>query len=144
MVGRSKFEQPVLIYDNKCSPCWKQAKIARRLSRGRIRLLGHYELTDDLKKIKETVFPAGYDPTTMSWLINDNGAYGGRAWILPLIKEVIRGLLFGPANNLTENADKNKNIEENNMALACSGYMGWFQRVSTFLRNTKRFSFSVE
>jgi hypothetical protein len=139
MTSKIILEGPILIYDNNCSPCWKYAKIARRLSRGRIRLLGHYDVTDELHKIKEVVFPAGYDPTIMSWLINNRGAYGGRAWVLPLTREIILGLLFGSSRDTTKlGVEKAK---ENNNIVACSRNQGWFQRMSYFLKKTKRFTF---
>ena len=139
MTSKAIVEGPILIYDNNCGPCWKYAKIARRLSRGRIRLLGHYDVTDDLYKIKEVVFPAGYDPTIMSWLINNKGAYGGRAWVLPLTKEIILGLLFGSARGSTKLGVEKAN--ENSNVATCSRNPGWFQNWSCFLKNAKRFTF---
>ena len=141
MIKKSAVDRPVLIYDNKCSPCWKYAKIVNKLSKGRIRLLGHYEVIDDLAKIKDLVFPTGYDPTSMSWFINENGAYGGRAWILPLTKEIIGGFLFGSGVNRTGFEVK---FEEKNNIFACSNSVGWFRRASLFLRSTNRFTFSKE
>jgi hypothetical protein len=135
----SLVEPPILIYDNTCSPCWKYAKIARRLSRGRIRLLGHYDNSEDLKRVKEAVFPAGYDPTSMSWLINENGAHGGRAWVLPMAKEILLGMLFA-GNRNTKKRDGEK-FDENSQSIVCARNQSSFERWSMFLKNSKRFTF---
>lgn len=36
------FSRPLIIYDDKCYSCTKFANIARSISRGYIRIAGHY------------------------------------------------------------------------------------------------------
>ena len=143
LVTFETFDQPVLIYDNKCSPCWNAARIAEKLSRGRMRLMGHYESSDDLTKLKQAIFPPGYDPTSMSWLVNKNGAYGGRAWIVPLICEIIRGI-FESQQVHTARYPLGNSAEENQIGLSCSVKMDRFERWSNFLRSSKRFTISKQ
>ena len=129
-----RLDQPVLIYDNKCSPCWKGAKIARRLSRGRIRLIGHYDSDDFSDEVKTAVFPPGYDPTSMSWLVNKNGAYGGRAWIVPLALEIIKGITMG--------SKRNAPVQKEDPGNACMMRRSWYRYIMGFLRSSGRFRFS--
>ena len=87
----SIFSRPLLIYDDKCSSCGKFAQIASILSRGWIRTAGHY-YSQEAKNARKLVFPPDYDPTKMFWLINENGAFGARSGLLPVIKEIIKGI----------------------------------------------------
>lgn len=79
--------QPLLIYDNHCKPCTQFASIVRRLSRGWIIAIGHYSIEGE----KFLKLPNARD---MFWIIIDDQAYGGRYGLLPLFKEVIRGILY--------------------------------------------------
>ncbi len=88
----SPFSRPLLIYDDRCSSCRQFALWARRLSRGWIRLAGHY-YSPEASKVKQSVFPDDYDPTQMFWLINKNGAFGARSGLMEVFKEVIRGIV---------------------------------------------------
>ena len=87
----SPFSRPLLIYDDRCSSCWRFAFWARRLSGGWIRLAGHY-YSPEATKVKRFIFPDDYDPTKMFWLINKNGAFGARSALMEVFKEIIRGL----------------------------------------------------
>jgi hypothetical protein len=88
----SPFSRPLLIYDDKCSSCRKFAFWARRLSRGWIRVAGHYYSTGAINA-KKSIFPDDYDPTHMFWLINKNGAFGARSGLRQVFKEIITGAL---------------------------------------------------
>lgn len=90
----SLFQRPLLIYDDKCYSCAKFAKVASTLSRGWIRIAGHY-YSQEAKEAKEMIFPPGYDATKMFWLVNRNGAHGARSGLLPLAKEIIAGMFRG-------------------------------------------------
>ena len=85
-----RFSQPLLIYDDKCSSCTKFANAASRLSRGWIRIAGHY-FSQEAIDTKKMVFPPDYDPTKMFWLINKNGAFGARSGLFQSIMEIIIG-----------------------------------------------------
>ncbi|OLC84256.1 MAG: hypothetical protein AUJ08_04230, partial [Thaumarchaeota archaeon 13_1_40CM_3_50_5] len=84
----------LLIYDDKCYSCAKFAKAASVLSRGWIRIAGHY-YSQEAKKAKEMIFPPGYDATRMFWLVNRNGAHGARSGLLPVVREIIVGMFRG-------------------------------------------------
>ncbi len=87
----SMFSRPLLIYDDTCSSCEKFAKMVNIISRGWVRIAGHYYSQEALEA-KEVIFPKGYDATKMFWLINSEGAFGARAGLLPVVKEVLSGL----------------------------------------------------
>lgn len=84
----SRFSQPLLIYDDKCSSCTKFAKTASILSRGWIRIAGHY-YSQEAIDAKNMIFPSDYDATKMFWLINKKGAHGARSGLIQVIKEII-------------------------------------------------------
>ena len=88
----SMFSRPLLIYDDACSSCGKFAKIVNIISRGWIRIAGHH-YSKVASEAKQVIFPKGYDATKMFWLINSKGAYGARAGLMPVVKEVLLGLL---------------------------------------------------
>lgn len=76
----------VLIYDNMCNNCTYFALIANKISKGHIRIIGHYSKEGEIfKKI------IGEEARKMFWIIVDEYAYGGRYGLIPLIKEVVRG-----------------------------------------------------
>jgi hypothetical protein len=87
----SLFRRPLLIYDDKCYSCTKFARLAETLSRGWIRIAGHY-YSQQASEAKNVVFPAGYDSTKMFWLINRSGAYGARSGLLRVAKEIAYGI----------------------------------------------------
>src|SRR5574338_254260 len=126
--------QAVFIYDSKCSPCWKYARLASRLSRGRIVVMGHHDMTVEAERLKRSVFPIGYDPTSMSWLINKTGAYGGRAGLVPLVAEILRGLISGPG------ADRAV-VTETEFEPACASHEGLARRLLRFMQSSGRFEF---
>ena len=90
----SLFSRPLLIYDDKCYSCTKFAAMAGTLSRGWIRIAGHY-YSQEAKQAKRVIFPPDYDPTKMFWLVNKNGAYGARSGLPQVIKEILIGLASG-------------------------------------------------
>lgn len=93
----SAFARPLLIYDDKCYSCAKFARAASMLSRGWIRTAGHY-YSEDAKKAKAMIFPQGYDPTRMFWLVNKDGAFGARSGLPRVAKEIAAGWLRAGRN----------------------------------------------
>lgn len=83
------FSRPLLIYDDRCTSCRRFALWVRKLSGGSICIAGHY-YSRNAMKIKKDIFPDNYDPTKMFWLINKNGAFGGRFGLWETSKEIIR------------------------------------------------------
>jgi len=90
----SLFNRPLMIYDDKCYSCAKFAHAASWLSRGWIRTAGHY-YSQEARDAKKMIFPAGYDPTRMFWLVNSSGAFGARSGLPHAVKEIFRGWLKG-------------------------------------------------
>jgi hypothetical protein len=133
------FERPIFIYDNQCSPCWKYARVANKLSRGRIKIIGHYESSEELQKIKKLVFPPSYDPTLLSWLINEQGAYGCRAGLFPLIIEILKGMIIGNREN--KESQYSKHSSQSEEIILCSTRMGLIKRIIYFITTSKQFSF---
>jgi len=132
----SAFSRPLLIYDDKCSLCAKFAKTARILSKGWIRTGGHY-YSQEAIEAKKLVFPADYDSTRMFWLIKKDGAYGARSGLLPVAKEVFKGIF--------KREDKN---QENyiiacdyNGEMSCMSARSTIKRIVNMLQNRGRFSF---
>ena len=131
----SIFSRPLLIYDDKCSSCGKFAQIASILSRGWIRTAGHY-YSQEAKNARKLVFPPDYDPTKMFWLINENGAFGARSGLLPVIKEIIKGI-FKDGKNLD-----NYNIVCNyRKEMSCISKKNTIKRVANMMRNSGKFVF---
>ena len=138
-----KFSQPLLIYDDKCSSCTKFAKAAAKLSRGWIRIAGHY-FSQEAIDAKKMVFPPGYDPTKMFWLINKKGAFGARSGLFQAIKEIITGNL--------KSMSKNKYSKNHNSMLAttycsysdresCMSTRTTLNRMCNMMRNSDKFDF---
>jgi hypothetical protein len=146
----SKFLIPLLIYDDKCSSCTRFAKTANTLSRGRIRIAGHY-YSQEAIEAKKLVFPTNYDSTKMFWLINKKGAYGARLGLIQVVKEIIIGWLKGKAienqkNNNKKNYDNNFN--NNNLScdykdseMSCNDTESILKRIINLMKNSDRFQF---
>jgi hypothetical protein len=144
-----KFSRPLLIYDDKCYSCTKFAKAAGILSRGRIRIVGHYYSKEAIEA-KKIIFPVDYDPTNMFWLINKKGAYGARSGLLQVAKEIIIGLFKGRDSKSYGNDNDNNNSNPNNLDLACEykdrmtscgSTENTLRRIINMMRNSGRFRF---
>jgi hypothetical protein len=139
----SRFSIPLLIYDDKCSSCTKFAKTANTLSRGRIRLAGHYYSKEAIEA-KKIVFPTNYDPTKMFWLINKKGAYGARLGFIQVVKEIILGWFKGSEIKNNKNNSNNYNLfcEYTDSVMSCGGSTeSTVKRIINMMRNSKRFPF---
>lgn len=131
----SVFSRPLLIYDDKCSSCGKFAQIASILSRRWIRTAGHY-YSEEAINAKKLVFPPNYDPTKMFWLINENGAYGARSGLLPVMKEIIKGIFKGGRN-----IDNYNIICDYTKEMSCISTKNTIKRVANMMRNSGKFAF---
>lgn len=98
----SLFKRPLLIYDDKCYSCAKFANLASVLSRGWIRIAGHH-YSEEANEAKRMIFPQGYDPTKMFWLINRTGAHGARSGLPHVAREIIIGIFQSPARGALRN-----------------------------------------
>ena len=75
---------PLMIFDDRCYVCIKFAKVVNYLTKGRLRMIGHY--TEFGKSIRNNFL--GDDALEMFWFMNKNTAYGGRAALRPLISAI--------------------------------------------------------
>jgi hypothetical protein len=150
------FSRPLLIYDDKCSSCWRFAYWARRLSGGWIRLAGHY-YSPEATKVKRFIFPDGYDPTKMFWLINKNGAFGARSALMEVFKEIIRGLYKTRlVNSFSDNReggifaeDEDGNVSNGNSCShlagsGCTSFRDTLTRLVGMLSNSDRYRHHVK
>lgn len=76
---------PIVVYDNQCYLCVKFATVINSLSRGKVTMVGHYsnlgqEIRNDI--LDESAIE-------MFWFIDKKNAFGGRAALFPLFKEII-------------------------------------------------------
>jgi hypothetical protein len=136
------FARPLLIYDDKCSSCTKFAKATSIVSRGWIRLAGHY-YSDEAMQAKKIIFPADYDSTRMFWLINENGAYGARSGLIQVVKEIIIGLYKGKGVKNDRNYNKNHVVscKYKDQVMPCGSTENTVKRIVNMIRSSGRFSF---
>lgn len=130
------FMMPLLIYDDKCYLCGKFAQTARRLSRGRIDIVGHY--TKEGISAKAKIFPEGFDPTTMFWLVKGKEAFGGRSGLMPVAIEIVKGI-FKPSSLFANDAPVN--VVCSNEQLACNTPTDFVKRVSMLMKNGKKINY---
>ena len=80
-----KGDIPVILYDNQCYLCTRFARAVNFFGRGRITMIGHYSKRG--REIKEQILDES--ALEMFWFIDKTMAYGGRAALYPLIKEML-------------------------------------------------------
>jgi hypothetical protein len=148
----SKFSIPLLIYDDKCSSCTRFAKTVNTLSRGRIRIAGHY-YSQEAIEAKQLVFPTNYDSTKMFWLINKKGAYGARLGLIQVVKEMIIGWFKGKTienkkNNNNNNKNNNSNFNNSSLScdykdseMSCNDTESILKRIINLMKNSDQFQF---
>jgi hypothetical protein len=131
------FLRPLLIYDDKCFSCTQFANIARVLSRGYIRIAGHY-YSDEALQARKLVFPVSYESTKMFWLINRNGAYGARSGLLQVIREIIISLIKRRYTKSETKISSNKSRCQLN---SCSDLTKTLKRIASLMVSSKKFTF---
>lgn len=139
------FSRPLLIYDDKCSSCTRFAKTAKALSRGRIRVVGHY-YSNEAREAKSIVFPAGFDATKMFWLINRRGAYGARRALVQVMKEIIIGLFRRERINQVKidwdnSFDSPESCKYTGQSVACESAKNTLKRIISMIRNSDALQF---
>ena len=77
---------PLMVYDDKCYVCIKFAKLMNFLTKGRLRMIGHY--TEFGERIRDEILEK--DALEMFWFIDKETAYGGRAAIIPLLTNIVK------------------------------------------------------
>ena len=115
---------PLVIYDNECYLCIQFAKFVNFLTKGRLRLVGHY--TDFGKEIRDNILDTS--ALEMFWFIDEKTAYGGRAAIGPLFSAIlhVNGKNF-----------RKKNIGDS-CILGCKSPKAVFFRSASLLTHSKR------
>jgi len=115
---------PLVIYDNECYLCVQFAKFVNFLTKGRLRLVGHY--TDFGKEIRDNILDTS--ALEMFWFIDEKTAYGGRAAIGPLFSAI----LHVNGKNI-----RKKNIGDSRI-LGCKSPKAVFFRSASLLTHSKR------
>ena len=115
---------PIVIYDNECYLCVQFAKFVNFLTKGRLRLVGHY--TDFGKQVRDNILDSS--ALEMFWFIDEKTAYGGRAAIGPLFSAILR---------VNKKNAQNKIIEDS-CNLSCKSPKAVFFRSASLLTHSKR------
>lgn len=115
---------PIIVYDNQCYLCSKFAKIVNQLSRGEITMVGHYSELG--KTIREEILDES--ALEMFWFINKKNAFGGRAALLPMIKEMMS---FKRKNTIPAKINNECNQD-------CKTMKSVFIRSASLLSNSKK------
>ena len=115
---------PLMIFDDRCYVCIKFAKVVNYLTKGRLRMIGHY--TEFGKSIRNNFL--GDDALEMFWFMNKNTAYGGRAALRPLISAIF--------NLNGTNADK-ISIQES-CDIGCKDSFAVFFRSASLITHSKK------
>ncbi|HEX7032173.1 MAG TPA: hypothetical protein VF172_04160 [Nitrososphaera sp.] len=139
----SMFRRPLLIYDDKCYSCAMFAKASSALSRGWIRIAGHY-YSQDAKEAKEMIFPPGYDATKMFWLVNGTGAYGARSGLPQVMREIVVGLCKGSKTGRGGDGDGDGMTvacEYDSKSMSCYTPSNVFKRLIKMLSHGAKFTF---
>ena len=115
---------PFIIYDNECYLCVQFAKFVNFLTKGRLRLVGHY--TDFGEQLRNSILDSS--ALEMFWFIDEKTAYGGRAAIAPLFSAILHV--------------NGKNIRKKNIGdsciLGCKSPKAVFFRSASLLTHSKR------
>ncbi len=117
---------PLMVFDDKCYVCIKFAKIVNYLTKGRLRMVGHY--TEFGKLIRENFLSD--DALEMFWFINKNTAYGGRAALRPLFSTIF---------NLDDTNSNKISIQES-CDIGCKDSLAVFFRSASLITHSRKIS----
>ena len=115
---------PLMVFDDKCYVCIKVAKSVNYLTKGRLRMVGHY--TEFGKLIRDDFL--GDDALEMFWFINKSTAYGGRAALRPLISAIF---------NL-DGTNANKISIQESCDIGCKDSLAVFFRSASLITHSKK------
>ena len=117
---------PLVLYDDQCYLCIKFAKFVNFLTRGKVLLVGHYSELGE--KIRTEILDSS--ALEMFWFIDDKTAYGGRAALGPLFKEIF-----------SSKPKKNGKMEmQYSCDVGCKTTKSVFIRSASLLSNSKKIS----
>ena len=114
---------PLVLYDDRCYLCIKFAKFVNFLTKGRLRIIGHY--TDLGKKLRDEILDSS--ALSMFWFIDKNTAYGGRAALLPLFSAIVS------AKGNSENISVQESCD-----IGCKDTKAVFLRSASLVSNSKK------
>ena len=117
---------PLMVFDDKCYVCIKFAKVVNYLTKGRLRMVGHY--TEFGKLIRDDFL--GDDALEMFWFLDKNTAYGGRAALRPLISAIF---------NL-DGTNTNKISIQESCDIGCKDSFAVFFRSASLITHSKKIS----
>ena len=117
---------PLMVFDDKCYVCIKFAKVVNYLTKGRLRMVGHY--TEFGKLIRDDFL--GDDALEMFWFMDKNTAYGGRAALRPLISAIF---------NL-DGTNTNKISIQESCDIGCKDSFAVFFRSASLITHSKKIS----
>ena len=115
---------PLVIYDNECYLCIQFAKFVNFLTKGRLRLVGHYTVFG--KQIRNSILDSS--ALDMFWFIDEKTAYGGRAAIGPLFSAILH----------VNKKNVQKKVVEDSCDLDCKSPKAVFFRSASLLTHSKR------
>ena len=121
-------ELPLMIYDDKCYVCIKFAKLMNFISKGRLRMIGHY--TEFGKTIREEILEE--DALEMFWFIDNETAYGGRAAIIPLLSAILR----------VQGRKFNKMSIQESCDIGCNDSLAVFFRSASLITHSRKIKIS--
>ena len=119
---------PLVLYDDRCYVCARFARAVGALGRGGLATVGHYSETGEgLRGM------LGPDALEMFWFVDGRTAFGGRAALLPLLREVVRAALS------RRTGGKSKKMPEPDVPCAtrCRGAGAVFLRSASLLSNSR-------
>ena len=135
---QSREDRDFVIYDNHCSMCTLFARYVGRLTGGRVRLVGHYSRQGS--KMRDELLDS--DALEMFWFVDKSTAYGGRAAILPLLRNVVTGWLARGSRKPAElpASAASRDTAWNSASCQssdCSGPKDVFIRSASIIRNSR-------
>lgn len=118
---------PIVLYDNQCYVCIKFARMINFLSKGKLRIIGHY--SEKGEQIRKQILDKS--ALEMFWLIEEGIAFGGRTALIPLLKAII-----------TSKNHKQYKFENNpNCEIECNNTKAVFLRSASLISKGKKIAY---
>ena len=117
---------PLMVFDDKCYVCIQFAKFVNYISKGRLRMIGHYSELGGV--IRDNFLDD--DALEMFWLIDKSTAFGGRAALIPLISTIF---------NLRGSNENQVSIQES-CDIGCKDSLAVFFRSASLITHSRKIS----
>lgn len=96
MEGRDRISEktPVLLYNERCSVCYRLARLASAITRGRILVIGmHSEASHSLRSEIHSALGGDLDRySSMPWFVGERKILGGAAVIPAILLEAVKAV----------------------------------------------------